>query len=276
MKIAKIDLKSPKAAEQFVASLKDTGFAIITNHGIDESILEHSYSEWARFFASSNKFNFSFDPKTQEGYFPFKSENAKNAPAKDLKEFYHIYDVNKLPVGGSSTIWLRMRLAELASELLGYVQKVSPPEVRERFLEPLPNMIKDSNSTLFRVLHYPPIENAEEGAVRAAAHEDINLLTLLPSATEAGLEVMGRDGKWISVECDPNSIIVNVGDMLELASGGYFKSTTHQVVNPSGSAAKKSRYSMPLFLHPRPEVRLSENKTAGEYLEERLKELGLK
>ena len=116
---------------------------------------------------------------------------------------------------------------------------------------PLPLMLEGSDHTLLRVLHYPPLTGDEEpGAVRAAAHGDINLLTILPAATEPGLQVMGKDGEWHDVPCDFGLLIVNIGDMLEEASGKYYPSTLHRVLNPTGQAATKSRISLPLFLHP--------------------------
>jgi isopenicillin N synthase-like dioxygenase len=124
------------------------------------------------------------------------------------------------------------------------------------------------------VLHYPPLTGQEEpGAMRAAPHGDINLLTILPAATEPGLQVLGTDGGWHDVPCDFGLLIVNIGDMLEEASGRYFPSTVHRVLNPVGAAARKSRVSLPLFLHPRKEVVLSERYTVGSYFEERIREL---
>ena len=130
---------------------------------------------------------------------------------------------------------------------------------------------------MLRVLHYPPLTGDEEaGAIRAAAHEDINLLTILPAANEPGLQVQCQDDSWIDVPSDFGNLIINIGDMLQEASGGYFPSTTHRVINPSGKASTKSRISLPLFLHPRSEVKLSEKHTQASYLLERLRELGVK
>jgi isopenicillin N synthase-like dioxygenase len=138
-------------------------------------------------------------------------------------------------------------------------------------------MINDSELTLLRVLHYPPLTGEiEPGSVRAAAHGDINLLTILPAATQAGLQVLGKDQEWHNVPSDFGMLVVNIGDMLDEASGGYYPSTQHRVLNPTGADALKSRVSLPLFLHPRPEVVLSERYTAGSYLDERLIELGAK
>lgn len=166
--------------------------------------------------------------------------------------------------------------SDLAAELLDWVERHSPNDVAKLYAEPLSNMIKDTPNTLLRVLHYPPLTGEEEpGAIRAAAHEDINLLTILPAANEPGLQVQQQDGKWVDVPCDFGSLIINIGDMLQECSGGYFPSTSHRVINPTGKACTKSRISLPLFLHPRDEVVLSERHTQKSYLQERLRELGV-
>ena len=131
-----------------------------------------------------------------------------------------------------------------------------------------------SDHTLLRVLHYPPLLGAEEpDAVRAAAHTDINLLTLLPAATEPGLQIRRQDGSWQDVPCDFGLLIVNIGDMLAEASGHHYPSTVHRVLNPVGVAKAKPRISLPLFLHPQREVVLSERYTVGSYFDERMLEL---
>lgn len=288
MKIATIDYKSPTAPQELVKSLKETGFAVIRNHSIDPELIKQVYQEWDNFFASEDKHTYLFDPQKQSGYFPFKSENAKDSKIKDLKEFYHLYTKEQTPNGVSYKTWkLRNELNEIGINLLQWIQDNVPDEVRSRFLEPLPSMVKNSDQTLFRILHYPPLpDNNEEGAVRGFSHSDINLITALLTAagphgsyvsgSKTGLEVKDVDGNWHEVESDPNSLIINCGDFLEAASGGYLISTVHQVKNPLGPAANVSRYSCPLFIHPRPEVFLTKDRTAGEFLEERLKELGLK
>lgn len=279
MKILKIDMMEPGLGQKLLESFSNTGFAVITNHPIEQDLLKKVYTDWAWFFESETKFAKIFDPQTQAGYFPFKSENAKGYSVKDLKEFYHLfYPYRDIPIGvNDTTRELAARLQFLGYRLLDSLNE-EIEYVSGQNLD-LGQMAEGSNNTLFRVLHYPPINNREEpilGAVRAAAHEDINLLTLLPAATAPGLEVKDLDGNWHKVECDPGSIVVNVGDMLQEATGGLLKSTTHRVVNPDSASANVSRYSMPLFLHARPEVRLSEKYTAGEYLDQRLREIGLK
>ena len=164
--------------------------------------------------------------------------------------------------------------SDLAVTLLKWVEEHSPADVKARYAMPLPDMLEGSDHTLLRVLHYPPLSGQEEaGAVRAAAHGDINLLTILPAATEPGLQVLGKEGAWHDVPCDFGLLIVNIGDMLEEASGHYYPSTVHRVLNPTGEGRFKSRISLPLFLHPRRDVVLSERYTVGSYFDERMQEL---
>jgi isopenicillin N synthase-like dioxygenase len=277
MEVLKVKYGSPNAAEKFCESLTQTGFAVVTDHPISFDLVHRVYEDWARFFNSKEKHDFTFKPEQQSGYFPFRSENAKDSPIKDLKEFFHVYPRSKLPEFLSENTWkLYNELCSLGGEMLNWVQTASPESIRKGFSMPLPGMIDDSEENLLRVIHYPPLQGTEEeGAIRAAAHEDINLITLLCSATASGLEVQDTAGNWHEVPCDPGSIAINAGDMLQLASGGYYKSTTHRVVNPTGAAAKQPRYSMPLFLHPRSEVLLGQEMTAGQYLKQRLLEIGL-
>ncbi|WP_234418400.1 2OG-Fe(II) oxygenase family protein [Dongshaea marina] len=138
-------------------------------------------------------------------------------------------------------------------------------------------MIQGSERSLQRILHYPPMTGSEEpGAIRAAAHGDINLLTVLPSSNEPGLQVKPLGQDWLDVPCEPDTLVINAGDMLEEATGGYYPSTLHRVINPSSERSQNSRLTAPLFLHPRPDVVLSKRHTAESYLDERLTELGVK
>lgn len=275
--LREVSLKSANWEGLVAQSFKETGFAIIKDHDIPKDMIEAFYFQWEAFFNSNKKEEY----KTQNGisgFFPFKSENAKNNNFKDLKEFYHVfYPFNNVPAGvsGITTQSLSFKLLEIARNILWKLQPYIPKDLSKIQVEPLHLMVKDSPSNLLRILHYPALkdEDFKTGEVRAAAHEDINLITLLLSATQPGLEVLDLKGNWHKVECEPNSLIVNVGDMLQEASGGIFKSTTHKVVNPSNN---EPRYSIPLFVHPKPGTRLSSRYTAQEYLDERLKELGLK
>ena len=140
----------------------------------------------------------------------------------------------------------------------------------------LSDMIKNSDQNLLRIIHYPPMnDNNPKGAIRASEHEDINLITVLCTGSQPGLQALDLHGEWHDIACDINSIVVNSGDMLNVCSSGYYPSTTHRVINPIDSN-NISRMSTPLFLHPNDKVQLSTKYTAGSYLLERLKELGLK
>ena len=279
MQVRIIDYKSPTAGKDFAAGLKEIGFAVIANHPISNQLIDQAYTLWYDFFKSSEKNNYPFNPATHEGYISTEmSETAKGYTAKDLKEFYHYYLGKTCPEACRETTHdLATQLNAMAGTLLKWVDDNAPEEVSSKFSMRLPEMIKDSEHTLFRLIHYPPLTgNEPKDAVRSAAHEDINLLTLLPAATASGLQVKNAEGEWLDVPINPGWIIVNVGDMLQECSGHYYPSTTHRVLNPVGEAAKQSRLSMPLFLHPREEVRLSPRHTAGSYRKERFEEIGLK
>lgn len=276
MSLVAIDYQAEDAAERFVTSLHETGFGVLKNHPIPQDLVNQIYQNWQNFFQSEEKEQFLFSEK-YDGFFPTKiSETAKGHTVKDIKEYFHYYPWGQCPEH------LRAELANyyaqasnLASELLTWVEQCSPSTTAQLYSQPLSKMIVDSEQTLLRVLHYPPLTGEEDtGAIRAAAHEDINLLTILPAANAAGLQVKAKDGQWLDVPCDFGNLIVNIGDMLQEASQGYFPSTTHRVINPEGSDTTQSRISLPLFLHPRPDVVLSERHTAESYLTERLKELG--
>ncbi len=279
VKVQVVDYQAQDAAQKFCQSLHQTGFAVLINHPIKQDLVESIYKNWLQFFNSKDKHDYDFKPDTQDGLFSSTvSETAKGYDKKDLKEFYHVYPWGQIPSHLNDEILSYYKLAsELAAELLAWIEEFSPAEVKNKYSEALPQMIADTPNTLLRVLHYPPFTGEEEeGAVRAAAHEDINLLTILPAANEPGLQVKGLDQQWQDVPNDFGSLVINIGDMLQEASQAYYPSTTHQVINPSGASKLKPRIALPLFLHPRSEVVLSERYTAGTYLDERLKELGLK
>ncbi|EGR1696529.1 isopenicillin N synthase family oxygenase [Vibrio parahaemolyticus] len=278
MKLETVDYLADDAAQQFVASLRETGFGVLKNHPIPQELVESIYKNWHEFFCSEEKNDFQFNVETQDGYFPPSvSEVAKGHKVKDIKEYFHVYPWGQIPETLKAEILEYYERANaFAQELLGWVEEYAPKDVQEKFSIALSEMINNSDKTLLRVLHYPPMTGEEEpGAIRAAAHEDINLLTVLPAANEPGLQVMSKDGEWIDVPCDFGNLIINIGDMLQEASGGYFPSTTHRVINPTGARQEKSRISLPLFLHPKPDTVLSERYTAHSYLMERLRELGV-
>ncbi len=278
MQVAKISYNDKNAPAVFTQSLKETGFGVIIDHPIKPELIESVYKEWKIFFNSDSKHDYLFDPLKQDGYFPLGSENAKDYNVKDHKEFFHFYPWGKTPPSISDkTKELYDSLVNMTSLLLEWIELNTPSKIQSKFSEPLKNMIKGSKTNLLRVIHYPPFSGKEESeSLRAAAHEDINLITLLVAGTKPGLEAQDKNGNWHEISTDPGTIIVNIGDMLEEVSGGYYPSTTHRVVNPFSDINNNSRYSMPLFLHPRDEVKLSNKYSASSYLKERLLEIGLK
>ena len=278
MKLETIDYRAADSAQQFVTSLHETGFGVLSNHPIEQALVETIYQQWYAFFNSDEKQAYLFKPETQDGFFPASiSETAKGHSVKDIKEYFHVYPWGRIPDSLRDNILAYYQQANaFAAELLGWIEQYSPQEVAQKYSIQLSEMIKNSQKTLLRILHYPPMNGNEElGAIRAAAHEDINLITILPAANEPGLQVKNKSGEWMDVPSDFGNIIINIGDMLQEASGGYFPSTSHRVINPEGTDKTKSRISLPLFLHPNPEVVLSARHTADSYLMERLRELGV-
>ena len=276
MNVRIVDYRDKNNSHHFTRSLRETGFAILKNHCINVTLINKVYNEWRIFFESGLGKRYLFTQKNQDGYFPIGSENAKDSSVSDIKEFYHYYPWGRYPDELSdATKLLYKQLLELTSELLTWVQKETPEKIKSKFSTPLSQMIVGSKTNLLRIIHYPPLMGEENpSAIRAGAHEDINLITLLVAGSESGLQVLSNDGDWVDVSTSPEYIVVNIGDMLQECSDAYYPSTTHRVINPS--IQNTSRYSMPFFVHARDEVQLSEKYTAKSYLEERLREIGLK
>ncbi len=256
-------------------SLQDYGFGALVDHPIDMPRVRRIYQDWQHWFAGETDACFEVDPRNQDGYVPLElAEHAKGFDQQDFKEYFQYYPWGRCPDS------LRADLAghyddaiTFASTLLEYIQEAMPIELASSLEEPLHAMIAKSQQSMLRVLHYPPLP-ADVEAPRAAPHEDINFLTLLPAADGPGLEIRSREGKWISVPNEPNQLLVNIGDMLQEVSKGWLPSTTHQVAI-NDDDRDTGRMSLPLFLHPRPDVRLSERYSARSYLQERLGELGV-
>ena len=276
MELAALDFQSEGTDIQFVESLRNTGFGVLENHPLDLDLIASIYEHWSDFFKSSRPSSYVLKRDTQDGFFSRDdAESAKGFDEKDIKEYFHFYTWGQCPEDLREELMTYYRDAhDFAATLLSWIEQQSLPALADGYSEPLSDMIVGSDMTLLRILHYPPL-TGNESAVRAAPHEDINLLTILPVASAPGLQVLGTDGNWNEVPCDINQVVVNTGDMLQEASQGYFPSTTHRVINPPGEDMQESRMSLPIFLHPRPEVVLSERYTAESYLNERLRELGV-
>ena len=274
--LPQLSFVAPNFADNFVDSLRQYGFAAVVDHPLDNHRIERIYQDWLAFFASEEVSAFNMDPQSQDGYFSLQSaEHAKGFRDRDFKEYFQFYWWGRCPEMLRTDLEAHFSAAvTLGATLLGYIAHSLPASISAQLTEPLRDMIVDSQQTMLRVLHYPPIPKGQP-VFRAAPHEDINLLTLLPAADGPGLELQLPEGEWVSVPQQPGQLIVNIGDMLQEATGGYLPSTTHRVATPDASHPSASRMSLPLFLHPRPDVVLSERYSAEQYLRQRLNELGV-
>lgn len=280
LNVRTINLHNANAGQQLVRSLHETGFAVLENHPIPSALLKRIYAGWHQFFSSEEKHQFLFDPDdtstNQAGLHPqHVSETAIGHSTKDIKEFFHLVPNARIPPElKDDALEYRELVMQLGHALFGWLQSNTPPEVSDGFSQPLPEALS-STMSLLRILHYPPLTGRENRlAERAAAHEDINFLTILPVADQPGLQVKDAAGKWLDVASSYSNLIVNTGDMLREASHGYFPSTTHRVVNPADDSGNVSRLSIPFFLAPHKEFVLSARYTADSYLRERLQLIG--
>jgi isopenicillin N synthase-like dioxygenase len=286
-------------------SFRDFGFALVKDHGLDPALIARAWDLTAEYFAlpEAEKRAYAVPGGSgARGYTPFGTEIAKGAAVHDLKEFWHVgRDLaagHKLASSMPPNIWPERPAAFRATfeQLYAEMDRVGAVILARiaRYLGLADDWFDagiDEGNSVLRLLHYPPVAGAEAGAIRAGAHEDINLITLLLGAEEAGLELLGKDGKWLSVSPPEGALVVNIGDMLQRLTNHYLPSTTHRVRNPDGQRAGFSRYSMPFFLHLRSDFAFetltqcvsAENPdrypvsiTADDYLQERLREIGLK
>ena len=316
MKIATVDYADyisgdPIRKAAFIKKLGDAfseiGFAIVANHGVSVELKEKLYSTVQNYFAQSDdlkKQDEDLKNGGQRGYVSKGRETAKGYNQADLKEFYHVGQVvtddDAIKSEYPDNIWPQSmpEFKEVTMEVYRTFEKTGRDLLRAiaQYLELDENYfdakIHNGNSIL-RLLHYYPVQDISqvpEGAVRAGAHEDINLITLLMGASAAGLQAQKMDGTWLDVSPEANQIVINMGDMLQRLTNGKLKSTTHRVVNLSKEEMLKPRYSTPFFLHPRSDMDLTclescideehpkrfTDMTAGQYLDERITELGLK
>jgi isopenicillin N synthase-like dioxygenase len=283
---------------------EEVGFVAVKNHGIAAETIEGLYRNTKEFFSLPQEVKRKYEIPGlagQRGYTSFGKEHAKGSVAPDLKEFFQFgqtvedndpirseYPDNVTvsePGGFNPVFSTAYRSFEASGELL--LRAISLfLGLDERYFDPF---IHNGNSIL-RAIHYPPIKEEPRSAIRAEQHEDINLITLLVGASADGLEILSKQEEWVPVTSLPEQIVVNVGDMLQRLTNNRLKSTTHRVVNPPREKWGTSRYSIPFFLHPKSSMSLAclpgcidaghpkayPDTTAGEYLDERLREIGLK
>ena len=268
MDVKVVNFRSQTVESDVLDSVQETGFVVLTHHGIDPKDIREAQSAWRQFFLASpiRKADFVNAKDGNQGYKGFKGEKAVGAKTADLKEFFHWRPGGQLPHEAAAiTMIMFEQLQEVAFQLLGILEKRGGrTDYRES--------CERSDNTILRSLYYPAMDFSQEpDAVRAAAHEDINHITLLVAATAAGLEVKNAKGNWHAVPHEENSLVVNIGGMLQLAGGGFYRSTTHRVINPDNS--RDDRISMPLFAHPASDTILSPGITAQDYLNQRIAEI---
>jgi isopenicillin N synthase-like dioxygenase len=306
--IASVSLKDAERdpdgfAQKLGKSFEEYGFAIVADHGIPDELIHRAEDKAKAFFALPEDVKRKYlipGGGGARGYTPFGIETAKGHKAHDLKEFWHVG--RDLPAGHRfrdhmpDNLWpsevpdFKATFTELYATFDRAGLKVLKAIARylkidENYFE---DAVRDGNSVL-RALHYPPQSEPTGEHIRAGAHEDINAITLLLGAEEAGLELLTRDGRWIPVSPKPGELVINIGDMLRRLTNGKLRSTTHRVVNPAPDRASKARYSMPFFLHFRSDFLIDPLKgtigpgeqakwppiTANDYLQERLREIKL-
>jgi isopenicillin N synthase-like dioxygenase len=302
--IRRFDSDRAKFVVELGVAYRQWGFCGIRGHGIPERLIEDSYRAFRDFFAlpeaTKRKYHVAGTGGAR-GYTPFGIETAKGAQHFDLKEFWHVgreipRDSKYAPLMPAN-IWpeevpefrrcaldLYRALDELGSRVLSAL--ALNLGLAEDWFADKTNV----GNSILRPIHYPPITSADIPNVRSGAHEDINLITLLVGASAEGLQVLCRKGDWVPFTAEADTIVVNIGDMLQRLSNHVYPSTTHRVVNPPGAKARLARYSTPFFLHPNPDFliktlsgcvtaenpdRYPEPITAHDYLMERLREIKL-
>ena len=289
-------------ARDFGRSFERYGFAVVTDHGLDSALVQRAWALTAEFFArpEEEKRAYAGVRGGARGYTPFGVEIAKGAQRHDLKEFWHVGRTlepgHRFEGAMPPNVWpdapedFRETMSALYDALDGVGRSLLSAialrlDLPADWFDPA---VREGNSIL-RLLHYPPV-GADAPGIRAGAHEDINLITLLLGAEEAGLEILTRENEWLPIDPPADALVVNVGDMLQRLTNHVLPSTTHRVRNPAPERRGRSRYSMPFFLHPAPDFvietlpgtitpdrpnRYPEPISSDEFLKERLREIGL-
>src|SRR5829696_1014774 len=298
------ETRKQKFVQELGKAYEEVGFVAVKNHGIPDDLIGDLYKYVQQFFALPDDVKLSYEKKDlagQRGYTSFGREHAEGFDAPDLKEFFQYgqtvedgeatkdqypenVTVNEVSQF-TPTLFNAYRNFEKSGKAL--LQAIALYlGLDEHYFDPY---VHNGNSIL-RAIHYPPITQEPASAIRAEQHEDINLITLLVGASADGLQILSKQGEWVPVTSLPEQIVVNVGDMLQRLTNNRLKSTTHRVVNPPRELWGTSRYSIPFFLHPKSNMSLASlnscinesqpkayaDATAGEYLDERLREIGLK
>ncbi len=310
--IPSVDLRDflsddPKRKQKFVNEIgkayEDIGFVALKGHFLDDRLVDELYSEVKNFFSLPLEIKEKYEIPGiggQRGYVSFGKEHAKGRKEGDLKEFWHFGQYLEPGSARTGEYPDNVEVAELpqfnkvGKEAYQMLEKTGVYVLRALAIflgldEFYFDKYAQEGNSILRPIHYPPITSEPENAVRAAAHGDINLITLLMGAQGRGLQVQNHNGEWIDAIAEPDELVINVGDMLSRHTNNRLKSTIHQVVNPPRELWGTSRYSIPFFMHPVSEMKLDclkncidedhpklyEDITAGEFLHERLVDLGL-
>ncbi|MBZ9627586.1 isopenicillin N synthase family oxygenase [Psychroflexus sp. CAK57W] len=299
--------EDPKRKQKFVneigSAYEEIGFVALNHHFLDEKLIDQLYTQVKAFFDLPEEIKKKYEREDlggQRGYISFGKEHAKGKKEGDLKEFWHFGQEPDEDADLKEDYPENIKVEELPQfneagmEAYKMLEKTGIYVLRALALyiglnEYYFDYWASNGNSILRPIHYPPIESEPKGAVRAGAHGDINLITLLMGASAGGLQVKRKDGEWIDAKPKENELVINVGDMLERHTNNKLRSTIHRVVNPPKEEWDKPRYSIPFFLHPRSDMRLDcleecidennpkqyEDITAGEFLHQRLVEIGL-
>ena len=265
--ISRFETDKRRFVEEIGAAYREFGFCGISGHGIPASLIDNAYRVFKEFFALPEAVKMKYHlPGTggARGYTPFMIETAKDAQYPDLKEFWHIGREIPRDAPHADIMAPNLWPTEVPGfRQYGYGLYEALDHLGTRVLRALAlhidlpeNWFDDKTNygnSILRPIHYPPITAPDVPNVRAGAHEDINFITLLVGASAAGLELLTREGTWLPITTQGDTIVVNIGDMLQRLSNHVYPSTTHRVVNPKGDDSRKPRYSVPFFLHPNPD-----------------------
>lgn len=297
----------PKRKQKFVdeigSAYEEIGFVALNHHFLDEKLVDELYTQVKAFFDLPEETKKKYEREDlggQRGYISFGKEHAKGKKEGDLKEFWHFGQEPDADANLTEEYPDNVQVAELENfnkvgmEAYKMLEKTGIYVLRALALyigleEHYFDHWASNGNSILRPIHYPPITEEPKGAVRAGAHGDINLITLLMGASTGGLQVLRKDGEWIDAVPQEDELVINVGDMLERHTNNKLRSTIHRVINPPKEQWDKPRYSIPFFMHPRSEMRLDcleecidennpkqyEDITAGEFLHQRLVEIGL-
>jgi len=298
------ETRKKKFVSELGKAYEEVGFVALKNHGIPDDLIADLYKNVQQFFALPSATKYNYEKKElagQRGYTSFGREHAKGSDAPDLKEFFQFgqtvedgdpikkeypenVSVVEVPAFSPTLKNAYQNFEKSGKALLQAIALYLGLD--EHYFD---EFVHNGNSIL-RAIHYPPISGEPKSAIRAEQHEDINLITLLVGASADGLQILTKQNEWVGVTSLPEQIVVNVGDMLQRLTNNKLRSTTHRVVNPPRELWGTSRFSIPFFLHPKGSMDLTclegcineespkayEDATAGEYLDERLREIGLK